>query len=53
MIPKTRSDRGHYRKLDARLRLALRALKEENPIYTVPAMINIMRQQGLSKKTIR
>lgn len=49
LIPKTRSDRGRYRKLDARLRIAIKDLKDENPNYTVPAMVQIMRQQGLIK----
>jgi len=47
LIPKPRSDRGHYRKLDARIRLAIRELKQENPNYTVPVMIELLRRRQL------
>lgn len=41
--PKTRSDRGKYRKLDATLQMAIRELKQKNPKYTVPVIINKLK----------
>jgi transposase InsO family protein len=50
LMPRTRSDRGKFRKLDARIRLAIRELKEENPCYTVPIMIEMLRRRSLINK---
>jgi putative transposase len=47
LIPKPRSDRGHYRKLDARIRLAIKELKQENPNYTVPVMVELLKKRQL------
>ena len=41
--PKSRKDKGGYRKLDATLRMAIRDLKRENPSFTVPVIIRKLR----------
>lgn len=43
LMPKTRKDRGTYKKLDTGLRMAIKDLKTENPNYTVPTIIKKLR----------
>lgn len=47
LLPKTRKDKGQYRKLDATLRLAIIDAKKENPHLTVPAMIKKLRHKKI------
>lgn len=47
LLPKTRKDKGKYRKLDATLRLAVKEAKKANPRLTVPALLKKLRQQKL------
>lgn len=53
LIPRARSDRGRYRRLDDGLRRAIKDLKKENPTYTLPVMIAILKQRGLVDKDAR
>ena len=43
--PKRRSDAGQYRKLDQTLRTSIRELKQENPAYTLPTIVNKLKHQ--------
>ena len=45
LMPKQRKDFGSYRKLDAMLRMAIKELKLENPNYTVPAIIKMLKHR--------
>ena len=45
--PKTRQDRGTYRKLDATIRMALKELRAENPKYTVPVMMTKLKHRKI------
>jgi putative transposase len=42
-MPKTRKDRGTYRKIDGSLQMAIKELKRENPSYTVPVIIKKLK----------
>ncbi len=45
--PKRRSDIGGYRNLDQTLRTSIRELKQENPTYTLPTILNKLKHQRL------
>lgn len=47
LAPKTRKDKGKYRKLDATLRLAITEVKKEHGRLTVPALIKKLRHKKL------
>ena len=47
LVPKTRKDKGKYRKLDVTLRLAIIEAKKENSRLTVPALIKKLRHKKL------
>ena len=49
LFPKTRSDKGNYRKLDPSIRLAIKEMKQEYPKLTVPTIIKKLKH----KKTIK
>lgn len=43
LMPQKRKDSGSYRKLDASIRMAIVELRQENPNYTVPAIITKLK----------
>ena len=51
--PRRRRDYGRYRKLDDRIRMAIRDLKAENSQYTVPVLIGKLRDSILSAHTMK
>lgn len=53
LVPKSRKDKGSYRKLDASLRMAIRDLKRENPSYTVPVIIRKLQHAKVIASTDR
>jgi transposase InsO family protein len=45
LIPKTRKDKGLFRKLDSSLCLAIKELKKENPYYPLSTIIKILQHR--------
>ena len=43
LMPKSRKDRGTYRKIDHALQMAIKDLKRENPSYTVPVIVKKLK----------
>lgn len=47
LYPKTRSDKGGYRNLDATLRLGIKELKREHPSMKVPAILRMLKHKKM------
>lgn len=47
LYPKTRRDRGILRRLDSSLCLAIKEVKKENPNFTVPAILKILKHRKI------
>ena len=47
LYPKTRSDKGEYRNLDATIRLALKEIKKDQPTMKVPAIIRTLKHKKM------
>lgn len=47
LYPKSRSDKGAYKRIDVKLRLAIKEIKTQNPSYTMPTVIEILKQRKL------
>ena len=49
LMPRQRCDKGHYRKLDGTLRMAIRELKKQDPCLTLPVMLTKLRHGRVLK----
>jgi transposase InsO family protein len=47
LCPKSRSDKGSYKKVDAKVRDAIKEIKKLHPNYTLPTVIELLKQQKL------
>jgi putative transposase len=45
--PKFRSDKGAYKKIDSKVRDAIKGIKIQHPNYTLPTIIELLKQQKL------
>jgi transposase InsO family protein len=45
--PKSRADKGTFKKVDSKVRDAIKDIKVRNPNYTMPTIIELLRQQKL------
>jgi putative transposase len=45
--PKSRSDKGAYKKIDSKVRSAVKDIKTRHPNYTLPTVIELLKQQKL------
>ncbi|MFH1785208.1 MAG: DDE-type integrase/transposase/recombinase, partial [Candidatus Micrarchaeota archaeon] len=51
LMPKTRKDKGKFRKLSSHIRLRVKELKQEKPKLTMPAIINELHYRKLLEPT--
>jgi transposase InsO family protein len=45
LYPKSRSDKGSFKKLDTNIRTAIKEIKTTNPSYTLPTVIELLKQK--------